>query len=88
MFKPNYVYNIRSFFQRLYTFGGFVSAYHSDINCIHSDSVAVAVIVVESVEREGFELFRCVEHLCIFPVVVYVCETLFENTVLRVFGTM
>jgi hypothetical protein len=52
-------------------------------------SVAVAVIVAESVEKEGFEIFRCVEQLRILSVVVYGCETLFENRVLRrIFGSM
>jgi len=80
MFKPHYVYSVRYFFKHLCAFGGFVSTYNSDINCIHSDSVTVTV--VESVGREGFEIFSCVEQLCILPV-MYGCETLFENRVLR-----
>jgi hypothetical protein len=87
MFKPHYVYNVRYFFQHLCAFGGFVSTYNSDINCTHTDSVSVAVIVVETVGREGFEIFRYVEQLCILPFVINGCETLFENRELRrIFG--
>jgi len=75
-FKPHYVYNVRYYFKHLCAFGSFVSTYNSDINCIHSDSVSVALIVVESVGREGFEIFRCVQKLCVLPLVVYGCETL------------